>query len=39
MSQKAPEITNEMCSCPRASYKTPLIELIQYGRRVGKKVY
>ena len=24
---------------PWASYDTPLIELIQYGRRIGKKVY
>ena len=24
---------------PRASYNTPPIELIQYGRRIGKKVY
>ena len=24
---------------PWASYNTPYIELIQYGRRIGKKVY
>ena len=24
---------------PWASYNTPQIELIQYGRRIGKKVY
>ena len=24
---------------PRASYNTPQIELSQYGRRIGKKVY
>ena len=37
MSLKALENTNEMCSW--ASYNTPKIELIQYGRRIGKKVY
>ena len=26
-----------MCSCPLASYNTPKIELIQFGRRIGKK--
>ena len=33
MSRKALENTNEM------SYNTPQIKLIQYGRRIGKKVY
>ena len=33
------ENTNEMCSCPRASYNTPLMALIQYGRHISKKVY
>ena len=31
MSRKAMENTNEMCSCPLG------IELIQYGRRIGKR--
>ena len=31
MSQKALKNTNEMCLCP--------LEWIQYGRRIGKKVY
>ena len=40
MSRKTLENTNEMCSFPSwASYNTPKIELIQYGRRIGKKVY
>ena len=39
MFRKALENTNEMCSCPWASYNTAKIELIQYGRRIGKKVY
>ena len=39
MSWKALKNTNEMCSCPWASYNTPEIELIQYGHRIGKKVY
>ena len=26
-------------NAPWASYNTPYIELIQYGRRIGKKVY
>ena len=40
MSRKALENTNEMCSCPPwESYNTLSIELIQYGRRISKKVY
>ena len=40
MSQKALENTNEMCSCSLGIlYDTPQIELIKYGRRIGKKVY
>ena len=39
MSQKVLENTNEMCLSPWASYNTPQIALIQYGRRIGKKVY
>ena len=39
MSQKVLENTNEICSCPCASYNTPSIELIQYGHHIGKKVY
>ena len=40
MSRKALENTNEICSCPPwASYNTPYIELIQYGRSICKKVY
>ena len=41
MSRKALKNTNEMSSshAPWASYNTPLIELIQYGCRIGKKVY
>ena len=39
MSRKALENTNEMYSRPWASYNTPEIELIQYGRRISKKVY
>ena len=39
MSRKALENTNEMCSCSLGilSYNTPKIELIQYGRRIGKR--
>ena len=36
MSRKALENTNEMCGHPIILLK---IELIQYGRRIGKKVY
>ena len=36
MSRKTFENTNEMSSCPLGKKK---IELIQYGRRIGKKVY
>ena len=39
MFQKAFENTNKMCSRPWASYNTPQIELIKYGRRISKKVY
>ena len=39
MSRNALENTNEMCLCPWASYNTPQIELIEYSRRIGKKVY
>ena len=39
MSRKALENTNEMCSCLLGILYIPWIELIQYGRRIGKKVY
>ena len=43
MSRKALENTNEMGSCLLGilyiSWSIPWIELIQYGRRIGKKVY
>ena len=40
MSRKALQNTNEMCPCPLGIlYNTPQIELTQYDRRIGKKVY
>ena len=39
MSRKALENTNEMGSCLLGILYIPWIELIQYGRRIGKKVY
>ena len=39
MSQKHSKIQKKCAHVPWASYNTPQIELIQYGRRIGKKVY
>ena len=39
MSRKVLESTTKCAHAPWASYNTPQIELIQYGRRIGKKVY
>ena len=39
MSRKHSKIQTKCAHAPWASYNTPLIELIQYGRRIGKKVY
>ena len=33
------KIQTKCAHAPWASYNTPQIELIQYGRRIGKKVY
>ena len=37
MSQKAFEIQTRCAHAPWASYNTPQIELIKYGRRIGKR--
>ena len=37
--KKRSKIQTKCAHAPWASYNTPLIELIQYGRRIGKKVY
>ena len=39
MSWKALKDTNEMCSRPLGILKYSLNRLIQYGRRIGKKVH
>ena len=39
MSEKRSKIQTECAHAPCASYNTPYIELIQHGRRIGKKVY
>ena len=39
MSRKAFKIQTKCAHALWASYNTPQIELIQYGRRIGKKVY
>ena len=39
MSEKRSKIQTKCAHAPWASYNTPQIELIQYGRRIGKKVY
>ena len=39
MSQKAFEIQTRCAHAPWPSYNTPQIELIKYGRRIGKKGY
>ena len=37
--EKRSKIQTKCAHAPWASYNTPQIELIQYGRRIGKKVY
>ena len=37
--EKRSKIQTTCAHAPWASYNTPEIELIQYGRRIGKKVY
>ena len=37
--EKGSKIKTKCAHTPWASYNTPSIELIQYGRRIGKKVY
>ena len=39
MSEKHSKIQTKCAHAPWASYNTPYIELIQYGHRIGKKVY
>ena len=39
MSEKRSKIQTKCAHAPWASYNTPYIELIQYGHRIGKKVY
>ena len=39
MSWKALEIQTKCAHAHWASYNTPQMELIQYGQRIGKKVY
>ena len=37
--EKRSKIQTKCAHAPWASYSSPQIELIQYGRRIGKKVY
>ena len=37
--EKRSKIQTKCAHAPWASYNTPQIELTQYGRRIGKKVY
>ena len=37
--EKRSKIQTKYAHAPWASYNTPQIELTQYGRRMGKKVY
>ena len=37
--EKRSKIQTKCAHAPWASHNTPQMELIQYGRRIGKKVY